>query len=585
MSDRLARAEEALQRFASRGGDRLGRSGRVLAALLIVATALCWTVLAITRFRTFHNVTFDLAFYTRMSWGLSRWDFWDPILQTNIMGLHLSPILAVLGFLGHVARLPEALLAVQAFALAAAAWPMGRLAEKHGSSAVVGVALFLLYPNLTHVATYEMHPGSLAVLPIAWAVFACIEQRGTLLIIATIGVALCREDLCAITAVLGVLAWSWDRRAAVLTVLLSCIPIALFLFVFHPRHAPPGGSFDVHFGHWRQAEDPVAHAVAHFSTTRRLAWIPLTLAPLAFVSLRAPKWLLATLPVYGVTLLSAFPTTTDMDVHYLVPAVPVIVAAALVGLQALPMLARPVVGLVSLGALLLLGTGMLDRDAFREDARAQSAREAIAHVEEGASVMAPYALMPHLAERTSVHPSPLPDRASRFVILDVSHRARFVHDESLLRTEEEPLVADWLARDDFELAHANAHYLVLRKRETERGALPAHDDARPLHRLTQCLGLHAIERAQVGGEEGVALLLHAYAPCPRDLVVRIKSAGVVHTDLLFSGTRSPEHLRAGEDARSLHAIPVPRDQVTISLRRTSGARPRRGDPDLTLRVR
>ncbi len=587
--DRLARANEALTRFAGDVNARLSLAhARVISGLLITVVALCWACFAIARFRTFHNVTFDLAFYTRMAWGLSRWDFWDPVLQTNVMGLHLSPVLGVLGFLGHVAPLPEALLTVQAFALAGAAWPIGKLAEKHGGSLgmVGGVALFLLYPNLTHVATYEMHPGSLAILPIAWAVYACMEERGRLLIIATIGVALCREDLCAITAILGLLAWSWDRRVALITIALSCVPIVLFLFVFHPRHAPAGGSFDVHFGHWRAADDLMAHALHHFSTTRRLAWIPLTLAPVAFVSLFAPKWLLATLPVFGVTLLSAFPTTTDLDVHYLTPAVPVIVAAAVAGMRSLPALVRPLVGAVSFSALLLVGFGMLDGDAFKEDARTFDARAAVAHVDDGASVMAPYPLMPHLAERTSVHPSPLPDRASRFVILDVSHRQRFVHDESLLRTEEEPRVADWLAREDFELVHANASYLVMRKRDDAREErLATHDDALPLHTLTGCLGLHAIERANVSGEEGIALVLHAYAPCPRDLVVRIKSAGVVHTDLLFSGIRSPEHLRAGQDARSLHAIPVPRDQVTVSLRRTSGARPRRGDPDLTLPVR
>ena len=55
-----------------------GRTARQLATYGLAAFLFA---LAFARLATFHHRTFDLAFYTRMAWGLARGDLWDPFLE------------------------------------------------------------------------------------------------------------------------------------------------------------------------------------------------------------------------------------------------------------------------------------------------------------------------------------------------------------------------------------------------------------------------------------------------------------------------------------------------------------------------
>ena len=69
---------------------------RVIVALT-VSQGVLFALLGIARHVTFHNETFDLAFYTRIAWGLVRNDFWEPLVDAHVYGLHLSPVLVPLG--------------------------------------------------------------------------------------------------------------------------------------------------------------------------------------------------------------------------------------------------------------------------------------------------------------------------------------------------------------------------------------------------------------------------------------------------------------------------------------------------------
>src|SRR5690606_10149148 len=68
---------------------------RVLHAL-VLAAATTFAALALLRWHTFHNETFDLAFYARMAWGEAHLDAWNPIVNAHARGLHLAWILVPL---------------------------------------------------------------------------------------------------------------------------------------------------------------------------------------------------------------------------------------------------------------------------------------------------------------------------------------------------------------------------------------------------------------------------------------------------------------------------------------------------------
>src|SRR5690606_11696903 len=170
-----------------------------------------------------------------------------------VLGLHLSPVLVPLGVLGWLVGTVPVLLVVQAFAVAASAWPLAAIGARRlgATGAAFGTACWFAYPNLGHVATFEFHPGTLAVLPLAWACDALDRGDGKALLWAVVGTLACREDLALCTALLGLTAAFTVpplRTMGLRLALGSAAYAALFALVLHPLFAPAQGSFEAHFG-------------------------------------------------------------------------------------------------------------------------------------------------------------------------------------------------------------------------------------------------------------------------------------------------------------------------------------------------
>lgn len=558
----------------------------------LLAAAVTWAALfglAYARFATYHNRTFDLAFYTRMAWGLARLDFWDPFLDAHVLGLHVSPVLLPIGWLGALFGTPLTLLATQAAAAVGAGALLGKLGERRLGRVgwAVGFASLVAHPNLGHVVTYEAHPGTLALLPLAWAVerLDAGDRRGFLL--ACAGVLACREDLALVVALLAVLAAGrpgW-RRAALGLGFGSLAYLLLFVAILHPRFAPNAGSFELHFGPWgdsmgaavvRWLTDPAA-VLAHLAAPVRWSYPLRVLAPLALLPLLGWRWLLPAAPLLAINLLSHFPTTTNLDSHYLTPALPFLVAAALAGLSRLR---RRGPALVALAACLgiTLGTQGVAPDSpdFRWDARsAASARVVAAIGEAPRSLQAPDPLLPHLAERPRVHRAPPPDRAAELVVLDLSHRQRYAHQENLLRTVEEPLARTWLARPDYGPVLHAPPWLLLESGADPRGLLRRARPRGTPRRLTSCLSVQAAYR----DASDLVLELRAHGPCPNDLALRLgPEPRPRRVDLLFGGAASPAHLRDGDVVVSRHPDLGSLDTLYVGALRSSGAPPDPTDP-------
>lgn len=575
-----------------------------------MAMGALYAWLGLARYHTLHNETFDLAMYARMAWGLVHGQWWDPLVGAHFFGLHLAPVLAPLGLLGTLLGTVPVLLVAQAMALAAAAWPLARIgARRFGPlGATAGAAAWLLHPNIGHVAGYEMHPGTLAVLPLAWAMDCIDRQDARGLAWATVGVLLCREDLGLITALMAgsVIASHRGKRAvpgAWVALGASLGVVCLFFFVLHPFFAPPEGSLEAHFGPWG---DGLAHVlltwitepgrvVAHLLAPERLAYVGAVLGSFALLPLLAPRWLLFTLPVFAINLMSHFPAAIEIREHYLTPALPVLVAAALQGAhrlsQGVPAVARralPATLLLTVaGAHQLVGGTPLsvrfDGAPFRVDGGTHAAARVLAAIPEAASVQAPPPLLPHLAEREVVQRAPPPERVTDYVVLDLWHRERYWGQETLLRTAQEPHARNWLARDDHAaIVWAPPYVLLERGSSPEEGVgrryIVGRADPDAGVPLTTCLSVLAAEH--LGGDR-VALDLVARDPCWRDMALRV---GVrprpTRAELPFDGILSPEHLRRGHRVRSEHRIPgAARAQVVhVGAVRSSGCKPVHGDP-------
>lgn len=644
------------------------RGHRALAIAACSAAAVLWSQLALARLGTVHHHTFDLAEYARLSWGLAHGQPWDAIMGGNVLGGHMPWVLAPLGVLGALwsalwgdqLGTAKVLLVAQAFALAFSGYPIFRIASRWlgGGAAAMIVLAYLAYPTLGHVATYEMHPGSIALLPFAIALDAIDARLPKTLVIACLCMLACRASLGLEVMMLGALGWlaarddareaasalGNPRRAATFAHLpglrkaswsVAAIGfgyLALSMLVLRPAFSGHGapGSLDLHFGPWGGSPFGFALAIitrpgdvlAHLATPARLNYVPMLLAPFAFVPLLAPRTLLAALPVVAINLASVFPTTTRIDSHYLTPAVPVLCASAIYGLRrlgtdGLRWLGRETPGWRSLRPLAFAtlavaalanatAGGMpwsLDYAAadFRADAHTRSAYAVLGLIPEGVSVQAPDPLLPHLAERAAVHRAPPPDRNTQLTVLDLTHRTQFARSEDLLRTVQEPLARSWLARPDMAvLTFAEPYVLLARDRNPRAGYVRRYFVARERVRsaatdvrLSRCVALRSVvieardastpPEAIVREPFMLVLTLRPDGACPSDLALRF-GMPPKRVDLPCDGLLSPAHWRAGDLIRSRHPLSdreladIERYGLWLGVLRSSGARPEPGDP-------
>lgn len=613
--------------------DPLDRRWIALAASL---TGLVVFLLAWQRYATFHNRNFDLAFYARLAWGDAHGQHWEPLLDAHVWGLHFVWVFEVLGRLGLLLGQVRTLLLAQSLALALAAWPMARIAARslggaprHGASPSmrrlaphVGALVWLLQPNLWHVATTDVHPGTLAVLPLAWACDALHRRSAHGLVWSSLGVLACREDLGLVLVCMGLAFAVRTRmrdpvsvRAGLTVAGGALVYVAVFLGVFHPRYAPANGSFEQHFARWGAGplgaalgvlSDPLG-LLGWLTRDERAPYLLVITAPLAFLSFLAPEWMLLAAPVLAMNLLSSFPTTLFLDSHYLTPALPMLVTAALVGAARLPSVLRlaglhvegraVTIALLSTAAIahVLAGGSPIarryDGAAYVEDSSSGALREALALIPPDASVQAPERVLAHLAERRTLRRGPPPETRAEFVLFDAWRRRVDAHHESLLRTEEEPLLRDWLARDDHALLYArDGIYLLARDVPRARdlgvaryvSGVAGPDEGRA---LTHCLALIDAELEPTSAGAVLTLTLGVRERCPSDLALRIGwGYRPRRVDLITQGELSPARLLPGERLLSRHLLSPAEwnDAVAHGLRvgavRQSGARPDPGDP-------
>jgi len=586
----------------------LSRRTHLALSLLALAYAALLTSLAWARFSAVHQRTFDLALYARIAWGVAHGDLWSPILNTHALGAHLSFVLAPLGLVGRVFGTVPVLLFAQVLSVALCVWPLARIgARRLGQRGVwLGAIAWLLYPNLAHVSAYEFHPGTLAVLPLCWAFDALDRANFKQLCGCALAMLFCREDLAINTAMLGVAHFGLHRdRKAWRLVAGSLAYLAISMSIV-TAYAPPVGSLDLHFGAWggspigvfRALFDDPERVRAHFLAPQRLWYLARVLAPLSFFSLRAPWLLCVALPTLLLNLISVFPTSQMQYSHYLTAAVPSIVVSGVVGLAATR--AKFVHGMAALAlgiASVALGGLPWSRDfplsSFQSDAQTVAAKRVLPLIPANASVQAPDALLPHLAERKILRRGPPPDAATDYVVIDVSHRKKFAHQESLLRTLEEPMVQRFLSRPDYALlVYAPPYALLQRSKRAHEGPIFKQHVVADIKgeelglRLSDCLSLASANL----DADAVSLTFRVRAACPSDLALRLGSTQrPMRVDLLCDGAISPALFRVGDLLRSTHALDararaaIARDGLWLGLLRTSGAPPRPSDP-IAIRV-
>lgn len=425
-------------------------TGTPALAALVLGYAALYSALSWLRLRNFH-AQIDMSFYVRLIWGLGQGRVDHPLVQArHFLGLHLEPVLFPLAALSALGvPLGPLLVVLQAVAVALLAWPAYRLAARalppgvaQGRAPLLFAALALLYPTVTVQTLFDFHPVTLALAPLLGVVDALHQGR----LRRALGLALlalaCREDIALQLALLffAIPAGGPRRGLAISLVLRAVLPLLLvayflvYVLLIQPPRLPGMGSYGLHFPRiagaavhsgpqlLRAALAHPAELLRYLVSGDRPLYPARLLWPLGFLSLLAPRPLLAALPIVGINLLSDFPRVRALESHYTTAIAPLVIASAILGsgrlLRAwtLPRLRGPLlaaVGLIALAAHGLHGAspwalrsprwaGM----GIRATPRRAELDAARAAVPPGASVAAPPGLLARLAERPRIQSPP-----------------------------------------------------------------------------------------------------------------------------------------------------------------------------------
>ncbi len=591
--------------------------------LALAATAL-FASLALSRFRTWHNETFDLAFYARMVWGAGHWDLANPLVGAPLWGLHLSLVLLPLGFFSRFVPVVPLLLIVQAVCVGAAAIPLARLAFRrigHTSAAFAAALVYLLYPTVGSIATYEFHPSSLALLPLALALDWLDQREVRKGAVALLLAALCREDVALVCGLVGLaLALrKQHRREGLALFAFFTAWFALYLFVIAPRYLPRTGSLQLHYGHLGGSPGGIVkHLLLHpiatlraLATPARLLYVPRLLVPVAFLPLLRPRWLLPIAAPVAINLLSQFPTAVQIHSHYSTLAVPFVIVAAVHGVAHLLVMGVAAPARWGAGAALavLLGSlhmqhraGVLpfiarryDPNAYVPDGRMESLQTVVNIIPGDAAVAAPDYVLPHLVERVRIFRYPT-ERRPEYIVLSTEHRQLHTGTQELWRNTEESAVRGALFWRRYGVWAVVGNYIVLREawpiRTYARGRYVEFAPDPRVHRAHVDIGA-GLAIAGWGTEPlehgtRIVILLVAKRALPYDVNFEV-GWGPMHPHLdrmdpqrtyaflPFDGSFHPSFVRPGEVVRTTVDVPATVDElhahgVVFGARRVDGSR-------------
>jgi uncharacterized membrane protein len=320
------------------------------------------------------------------------------------------------------------LFVVQALALGIGAlpvWKSARLLVGSLPMSCVAVAAYLLHPALTYTGMENFHPDAALAPLIAWAIYAALAYKWVQYVIATVLILMVKEDTALFVVALGAwVALRRDKKIGLITVFGSVWVCLLLLFAvmrgivgvpYRNEWRLPFGGFG---GLLRTALTRPDKLIAHLVSGERPLYLLQLLAPVGFVALLRPEIaLLGTLPLLS-NLVSTFWYQSQIEYHYAVQFVPIMVIGAMYGISRVAEHLRVwFVSAVLVGSLVCayLWTPLpfMRVEIPRwtpAHPTVEAAHEAINRVPDDAVVSAYHTLTAHMARRERIYVFPTPYR-------------------------------------------------------------------------------------------------------------------------------------------------------------------------------
>lgn len=463
------------------------------------AAAFSW--LSLQRHRGFYTGRLDTGNMLQAAWNTAHGDVLSTTSitgeQISRLGVHVDPILGLFAPLVRIWPHPGVLMVAQAVIVAAGALPiywLGRRWLAHDGLALVGAALYLMFPALQWATVTEFHPVVLAAPLLAFAIWAAEEGRYGWLSLATTLALLAKEEVGLSLVVLGI--WMiarGRRRAGAILAAVSGAWVAIAVGVVIPAFGDGASPLSGRYADLGDGPGDVVAALllrpweAPHALAGNWAYLLALVVPLVFLPFRAPLLAAAALPEILLNVLSSHGPQHEITHHYAAVTAPFLVAAAVMGLGRLRRRSRPAwlrraLGAPVVVACLLLAAGFASgvrlgplpwwQDLpggstkrvyeYTVTYHAEVLQRAVALVPDGVPASASNHLGAHLSARKRIHLFPVVGDAE-WVAIDIGRRP--------LGIEVGPFdhavgVVAFMTRPDFRLVFAENGAMIFRRRAT-----------------------------------------------------------------------------------------------------------------------
>jgi len=409
------------------------RSPHASLALALFAT---YTLTAVLRYHRYGSASFDLAIFTEAVKAYAHGHAPTVPIKGegyNILGDHLSPVIATLAPIWRLWPSPLMLLTAQAALFAWSAGIVSDTAARHLGRArglCTGIAYGLSFGILRAVDA-EFHEIAFAVPLIAMTGRHLLARRWHHAAWWAAPLCLVKEDLGLTVAAVGILIAIQGRRriAGPLLAAAGIAVTAAAIWWVIPHFNPAG-----HFDYWAKADHhswthAAWQAVSRLQTWKTIAW---TLGVTGMLALRAPLVVLAA-PTIAWRMLSTNSYFWSPDWHYSAVLMPIVFLAAVDTAHRLQQSRRlalrqftdrtvtalPAVAIACMAAM-TYGPGDLARkDAWTGGPVAAARAAALARIPDGVTVETTKGLAAPLAARTDAYwVGGLKSRPPQFVVYD-----------------------------------------------------------------------------------------------------------------------------------------------------------------------
>ena len=434
--------------------------------------------LSVMRYRGYSTGRFDLGNMVQAVWSTSEGRLLETTdisgRQFSRLGAHVDPILVLFTPLWWLWSSPEVLLVAQAVIVASGALPafwLGRRWLGDDRLAVAGAAAYLLYPALQHPTLFDFHPVTLAAPLLLFCIWAAEEARWVTLGVCAALAVITQEQVGLLVAALAV--WLWfrhpeRRRGAVILAAGALAWVVVAVTVIMPAFALKGDN--PHIVRYSALGDGPADIALTFltrpwealeviATPARAAYLVGLLLPLLLLPLAAPLMLVVAVPQLLINLFASTGPAQSVEYHYAVLLVPVLIAAALLGLANLRALGRDdalgrlasrsgLMAALLVGAVVLSGArqgplplwgwmpggwGGGPANAFTVDDDARAIQRAVDMVPDTAVVAATNNAASHLSARRRILLLPRLGNADWALLADVPRLRAMAADRPTLR--------------------------------------------------------------------------------------------------------------------------------------------------------